>query len=58
MFQYIDQHYEAVSFSGRDLRDGELIRCTFERCSFVGASMEELATSGCRFGGSTFAGRC
>jgi fluoroquinolone resistance protein len=49
MDQYKEQEYEAVNFDGRDLRYGDLFRCTFKKCTFINALMEEITTSSCRF---------
>ncbi|MGO4106336.1 pentapeptide repeat-containing protein [Paenibacillus sp. YAF4_2] len=49
MFQYSDQKYTGVDFGSQDLRYGELISCTFNRCSFVNGSLEELISMNCRF---------
>lgn len=49
MYQYKDREFTRVHFDGQDLRYGELISCTFEKCTFMNTSMEEIDTSYCRF---------
>ncbi|MEK4510688.1 pentapeptide repeat-containing protein [Paenibacillus sp. FSL K6-2524] len=49
MYEYHEQHYEDVDFSHKDLRYGELTRCTFQRCKFRGTSMEEITTYSSQF---------
>ncbi|GAF06897.1 pentapeptide repeat family protein [Paenibacillus pini JCM 16418] len=59
MYQYTDQEYTNVDFSLADIKDGEMKGCTFTKCNFRGASLDEAWTTGCQFiecdfGGATF----
>lgn len=49
MFQHSNQKYEGVNFGTQDLRYGELLSCTFNRCLFSNGSLEEITSSKCRF---------
>lgn len=49
MVQHSNQNYAEVDFGTQDLSCGELISCTFNRCTFSNGSLEEIISSNCRF---------